>query len=89
MIRITHPHDPFATPVVGCALIECEAIDDDETENDTYEQSAWFEVLDMRFYDHEHLVMVIQLNKVHQRRSTRAARTSENRIMAEADCTLS
>ncbi len=69
MIRITHPHDPFATPMVGCALIECEAID--ETENDLYEQSAWFEVLDMRFYDHEHLAMVIQFNKVHQRRSTR------------------
>lgn len=72
MIRITHPHDPFVTPVVECALLECEAID--ETENESYDQSAWFEVLDMRFYDHEHLAMVIQFNKVHQRRSTQATR---------------
>jgi hypothetical protein len=76
VIRVTHPHDPFATPVAECALIECEAID--ETEIESYEQSASFEVLDMRFYDHEHLAMVIQSSKAHQRRSTRAAHTSDN-----------
>ena len=85
MIRITHPHDPFATSVVECALIECEAID--ETENEAYEQSAWFEVLDMRFYDHEHLAMVIQFNKAHQRRSTQAA--PHVKLLDKADCTLS
>ena len=72
MIRITHSHDSFAPPVVECALIECEAID--ETDNETYSQPAWFEVLDMRFYDREHLAMVIQSNKAHGRRSTQAAR---------------
>lgn len=68
MIRITHSHDSFVPSVVECALIECEAID--ETDNEAYLQPTWFEVLDMRFYDHEHLAMVIQSNKVHERRST-------------------
>lgn len=71
MIRIAHSHDSWAAPVVECALIECEAID--ETDSESYSESAWFEVLDMRFYDHEHLAMVIQSNKVHERRSTQAA----------------
>jgi hypothetical protein len=66
VIRIAHPHDPFATPVVECALLECEAID--EMENEPYSQSAWFEVLDMRFYDNESLAMVIQSSKAHERR---------------------
>ena len=72
MIRVAHPHDRFAAPVVACALIECETIDD--MENESYLQSAWFEVLDRRFYDHEHLAMIIQSNKVHECRSTQATR---------------
>jgi len=70
VICVTHPHDCFAAPVVACTLIECEVIND--MENESYLQSAWFKVLDMWFYDHEHLTVIIQSNKVHKCRSTLA-----------------